>query len=163
MDKMGYEKGLIKYTSENALAGKKSRVIRLRTVLYALLLTAISIIWVSLIVNRQMLHADLVKDRNSLYQEIDENMVENVFALRLVNKNIQEGDVILSIEPAEIFIVSETQIHYSAEGVTEMAIRIRAEQDTLTGSMQSFKLVLKDAVTGKEIEEFENNFLSPIK
>ena len=161
MDKMGYEKGLIKYTSENALAGKKSKILRLRTVLYALLLTTISIIWVSLIVNRQMVHVDLVKDRNTLFQEIGENGVENVFTLRLVNKRLLEDDIILSVEPADIFELNEKKVHLTPEGITQIALRIKADKNTLSSSIQDFTLIVKDAETGKKIKSFDNKFMSP--
>ena len=163
MDKMGYEPGLIKYTSENALTGKKSKILRTRTVLYALLLTVISIIWVSLIVNRQIINADLVKDRNSLYQELDGGVIENVFTLRLMNKADTENTLLLSVQPKNIFSLDQNSITISPEGVTQVALRVKADQVALTSSLQSFTLTLDSRDSGKEIKVFENKFLSPSK
>src|SRR5690606_21274311 len=39
MDKMGYEKGLIRYTTENALEHKTTHVLRPRIIVYGILLT----------------------------------------------------------------------------------------------------------------------------
>lgn len=173
MDKMGYERGLIKYTSENSLEGEKTHVFRLRTVLYGLLLTAISVIWIALIVNRPMIHADLVRDRNSLYQIVPENtngnsggntgerMIENVYTLRLVNKNSDDSDILISVEPASIFSTNESKVHLKSEGVSQIALRIRADADALTQSVQDFELVLTDAQTGEAVKVFGNKFISP--
>src|SRR5690606_40334515 len=38
MDKMGYERGLIRYTTQNALDGRRSRILRPRIAIYAVLL-----------------------------------------------------------------------------------------------------------------------------
>ena len=44
MEKMGYENGLVKYTTENALSGKHVRLMRPRVILYSLLLLLFSLI-----------------------------------------------------------------------------------------------------------------------
>jgi len=162
MDKMGYEPGLISYTSENALEGKKTRVLRIRTVLYALLLVSIAVIWIALIANRAIIHADLVKDRNSLYQLVEGNMVENVYSLRMVNKSELENDILISVTPGDIFTVSQSEVHLSAEGISQIALRVRAKSDALTSGVQDFSLKLQDAQSLETVTEFHNKFLSPV-
>ena len=161
MDKMGYEPGLIKYTSENALAGKKSKILRTRTVLYALFLVVISIIWVNLIITRQVINADLVKDRNSLYQELDGGVVENVFTLRLMNKADTENVLLLSIKPQQTFSLNQSRITISPEGITQIALRVKADKRALKSSLQNFTLEVTEKNSGKEIKTFENKFISP--
>ena len=161
MDKMGYEPGLIKYTSENALAGKKSKIFRTRTVLYALFLTVITIIWVSLIVNRQVINADLVKDRNSLYQELDSGMIENVFTLRLMNKADTSTALLLSVEPKNLFSLNESTIVIRPENVTQVALRVKADKTALKSSLQNFSLIVTEKDSATVIKVFDNKFISP--
>ena len=161
MDKMGYEPGLIKYTSENALAGKKIKIFRTRTVLYALFLTVITIIWVSLIVNRQVINADLVKDRNSLYQELDSGMIENVFTLRLMNKADTSTALLLSVEPKNLFSLNESTIVIRPENVTQVALRVKADKTALKSSLQNFSLIVTEKDSATVIKVFDNKFISP--
>jgi cytochrome c oxidase accessory protein FixG len=85
MDKMGYERGLIRYTTENALQGEGKRILRPRILIYATLLLAIigGVLWS--ISERIPLRADLIRDRNVLYRTLPDGQIENVYKLKLIN------------------------------------------------------------------------------
>ncbi|NNL94151.1 MAG: cytochrome c oxidase accessory protein CcoG [Xanthomonadales bacterium] len=85
MDKMAYPRGLIRYTTENALQGKPSRVLRPRVAVYAtiLLLLVTGVAWS--LSNRIPLRAELIRDRNVLYRELPGDLIENRYTLKLIN------------------------------------------------------------------------------
>ena len=85
MDKMGYSKGLVRYTTEHAMAGQPTRILRPRTIMYALLLLVLSLGLVYAISQRTPLQLDVIRDRNSLYRETSEGLVENVYTLKIIN------------------------------------------------------------------------------
>jgi cytochrome c oxidase accessory protein FixG len=91
MDKMGYPKGLIRYTTENALAmgydtrAMWRRVFRLRTVLYTALLVVITIAAGVSLYLRNPLKVDIMRDRGSLAREAQPGVVENVYRLQVMN------------------------------------------------------------------------------
>lgn len=86
MDKMGYSKGLVRYTTENAMAGRPTRIIlRPRTIMYALLLLVLSVGLVYAISQRTPLQLDVIRDRNILYRETPQGLVENVYTLKIIN------------------------------------------------------------------------------
>ncbi len=93
MDKMGYPRGLIRYTTENVVKGKYAdsgilrHVIRPRTIIYAVLMAAISGAFIYSLATRVPLRVDVVRDRASLSKETDEGMIENVYRLQLINKD----------------------------------------------------------------------------
>ena len=82
---MGYEHGLIRYTTEHAMEGKASRVVRPRTIMYTLILVALSAGLLFAITQRMPLQLDIIRDRNSLYRETSNGLVENVYTLKLIN------------------------------------------------------------------------------
>lgn len=85
MDKMDYPRGLIRYTTENALDHQPTRVFRPRILVYgSLLLVLLLGIGISL-TQRTMLRAELISDRNQLYRELPDGRIENVYTLKLVN------------------------------------------------------------------------------
>ncbi len=98
MDKMGYPRGLVKYTTENALEGIHTSVMRPRIILYAMILAAITVGSIIGIVNRPMLELDILRDRNSLYRETGLGMVENVYTLKLINKDKVAHNFMIGIE-----------------------------------------------------------------
>jgi len=95
MDKMGYPRGLIRYTTENVVKGKYpdsgilKHVLRPRTIIYTVLLALIGGAFVWSLATRVPLRVDVVRDRVALSKETDEGMIENVYRLQLINKDSQ--------------------------------------------------------------------------
>ena len=85
MNKMAYPKGLIRYTTENAMEGKEAHVLRPRVLFYGLFLLVLTGGLVYSITQRIPLELDIIRDRNMLYRETDMGLVENVYTLKLIN------------------------------------------------------------------------------
>ncbi|MHB0763198.1 cytochrome c oxidase accessory protein CcoG [Stutzerimonas sp. NM35] len=117
MDKMGYDRGLVRYTSEHALQGGKTRLLRPRLIGYAaaLLLMFGAFGWA--LAERPLLSLDVTKDR-TLFRENGQGQVENMYSLKVINKTQQhrqyavslgdgpfqlQGSRELSLAPGEIF------------------------------------------------------------
>lgn len=86
MDKMDYPRGLIRYTTQNALDGKRSRVLRPRVIFYGVLLTAIFAGWTWGVGHRSALIVDVLRDRNALYRVAADGSIENAYTIKLINK-----------------------------------------------------------------------------
>src|SRR5690606_11244562 len=65
MDKMGYERGLIRYTSQNAIDGETTRVLRPRILVYGAFLQTHIVAFAWGIGTRSPLIADVLRDRNA--------------------------------------------------------------------------------------------------
>jgi cytochrome c oxidase accessory protein FixG len=91
MDKMGYPKGLIRYTTQNALAKGYDaktvwrRVFRLRTMVYSAVLIVIAATAATSLVTRNPLKVDVLRDRGALAREAAPGVIENVYRLQLMN------------------------------------------------------------------------------
>ncbi|MGB5705656.1 MAG: cytochrome c oxidase accessory protein CcoG [Arenicellales bacterium] len=90
MEKLDYPKGLVRYTTENAMEHGETKLIRPRVIFYALLLLVIAGLLVFGLVNRSPVGIDIIRDRNVLYRITDEGLVENIYNLKILNK--QEHD-----------------------------------------------------------------------
>ena len=97
MDKMGYEKGLIKYTTEHAMQGGKMHIFRPRIVIYAVILLAIFAAFVYSFSQRISLGLDVIRDRNTLYRETADGLIENVYILKILNMDGAEHQYDLSV------------------------------------------------------------------
>ncbi|MBD8527338.1 4Fe-4S dicluster domain-containing protein [Pseudomarimonas arenosa] len=86
MDKLNYPRGLIRYTSQNAIDGRQTRVLRPRVLIYGSLLGLFIIGWAIGVMNRAPLIVDVLRDRNALYRETADGAIENGYTLKIVNK-----------------------------------------------------------------------------
>src|SRR4051812_36844983 len=91
MDKMGYAKGLIRYSSETALNRHLSlsemmrRVIRPRVLLYTGILWAIILVAAVALYQRVPVKVDVIRDRIAAARGSEENEVENIYRLQIMN------------------------------------------------------------------------------
>ncbi|MES2990712.1 MAG: cytochrome c oxidase accessory protein CcoG [Pseudomonadota bacterium] len=93
MDKMGYERGLIRYATQNGMQGGWSparmwkRVFRPRVLVYSAVLLAIAVAFVASLVMRAPFRADVVRDRGALARLVEEGRIENVYRIQLMNSS----------------------------------------------------------------------------
>lgn len=101
MDKMGYEPGLIRYTSGKAITDGmtqrqvRKRVMRPRVLVYSGLLGIIIIAFLVSLATRTTLRVDVIRDRGSLGREIPGGLIENVYQLQIINATESGVDLTL--------------------------------------------------------------------
>ena len=91
MDKVGLPRGLVRYSTENAVAKHMNRqdiirnILRPRIILYTAILIIISLLTAWFLSNRIPLKVDIIRDRSTLAREADDGRIENVFTLQIMN------------------------------------------------------------------------------
>ena len=91
MDKVGYPRGLIKYSTQNAMVNGWSRqqiwrrVLRPRVLLYTGILLLVTLVLLSSLVVRNPFKVDVVRDRAALARIVAGGQIENVYRLQLMN------------------------------------------------------------------------------
>ncbi|MBX3623978.1 MAG: cytochrome c oxidase accessory protein CcoG [Rhizobacter sp.] len=91
MDKMNYERGLIRFATQNGLANRWSklqtwkRVLRPRVLVYSGVLGLICIGFVVSLALRSPFRVDVVRDRGALARLVDDGAIENVYRLQVMN------------------------------------------------------------------------------
>ena len=92
MAKMGYAKGLIRYSTENGMAGGWSRLqmfrraLRPRVLIYGAVLAVASVSFAASVALRSPFQFDVIKDRGTLARIVDEGTVENVYRIQIMNR-----------------------------------------------------------------------------
>lgn len=148
MDRIGYQPGLIRYTTENALEGQSTHIVRPRMLVYAGILVVLLLSTVISILIRTPAKLDVIRDRNALFRETDEGLVENVYTLRILNKDDQAHDYIISIEgqPNMELLIDKSKITIEAGAVGDLSARLRIDPVDLNSRSTEvdFRLKSKD-------------------
>jgi polyferredoxin len=91
----------VRYTTENALAGQPTQVLRPRVILYSLLLLAAMSALVYAVAQRTPLELDIIRDRNVLYRQAEMGLISNVYTLKILNMAQQEHTYELTVSGIE--------------------------------------------------------------
>jgi cytochrome c oxidase accessory protein FixG len=102
MDKVGYERGLVRYTSERAMLekmdNKKARhyIFRPRVLIYISIMTVLMTAFVASLILRNPLRVDVMRDRGALAREIEGTKIENIYRLQIMNasENVMQVKVV---------------------------------------------------------------------
>ncbi|TDY03943.1 cytochrome c oxidase accessory protein CcoG [Thiohalophilus thiocyanatoxydans] len=129
MDKMNYPRGLIRYTTENALEGKPSRVLRPRIFVYGLLLLLITAAVFYSIATRVPLELNVMRDRNTLYRETNQGLVENIYTLKILNMDDTAHTYRLTIDgpPQMELQMARDVLRVERGGVMEFPVQLRID------------------------------------
>jgi len=101
MTRMKYDQGLIRYTTEHELSGKKVHFVRAKLIGYAVILMIMSTFLVLEIVNRIPLSLDIIRDRTELSKENFNGEIENVFTLKILNMSQTDNTYKLFVQGIE--------------------------------------------------------------
>ncbi len=136
MDKMDYPRGLIRYSTEHALAerwGRKqiiAHILRPRTLLYGAILSAIVIAAAAGLALRQPLKVDVIRDRATLAREVEGGLVENVYRLQIMNLAEEPRRFALAVTGMPgIQIATEPIVEIPPAATQAVSVRVRVEPD----------------------------------
>jgi polyferredoxin len=155
MDKMGYPHGLIRYSTQNAIDGKPTRVLRPRIFVYGFILLALIVGWGWGVTHRTTLIAEVLRDRNALYREVGGGQVENSYTLKLVNKDQQahEYRIVLDAEtPGIVLRDADRIVRANAEQVVSIPVVVTAPDSVAGRHAVSFQIESTDGSTRKTVE-----------
>lgn len=165
MDKMGYDKGLVSYTTLNRMEGKHTNMMRPKVVGYAGVLILVTIGILAAIMMRNPVNIDVLRDRTALFRETDEGLIENVYTLRIMNMDTVDRVFHLTIESDDVddleLHADQDMIALPAGGITELSARVQLDPELMEKPSYDvdFHLQAMDD-SGVEISR-ESRFLGP--
>ena len=158
MDRMGYAKGLVSYTTEKRLAGEESRVLRPRLVGYALVLLVMLAVFTTLALGRGVGELDVLRDRGALASEVYDAgrlQIENAYRLRVVNKAQDTRTWTLAVTGGAPFeILGETRLEIAGGAIVEVPLRLRAPPGEAFATDVVFELREGDRIVAREESRF---------
>ncbi|SFL84297.1 cytochrome c oxidase accessory protein CcoG [Marinobacter zhejiangensis] len=131
MDRMGYDRGLVRYASQNQLAGGRFRPFRPRLAGYAVVLGVMVAALVWAVASRPLVSLDVAKDR-TLFRYDGAGRVENSYQLRLLNKSTVTGQYQLAVEgPAGLALEGSTDITLAPGESRDLALVVSVPPEQL--------------------------------
>ncbi|HEY1059707.1 MAG TPA: cytochrome c oxidase accessory protein CcoG [Limnobacter sp.] len=166
MDKMGYARGLVKYSTQNAVQQGWSarqmlqRALRPRVLVYTAVLWSLIAALAAGIAMRPELRVDVVRDRSVNYRLVDDGRIENVYRLMMMNTTEHtlqvtvkaQGDGDYRVVEADRFEVLPSESRW-------VVVRVQGNPDVLQAGANHFQFQLQgDGI--KPVNE-QATFLAP--
>lgn len=162
MDKMGYERGLVRYTSERTLEGGHTHLLRPRLIGYCAVLALMIGALVLSLVERPMVSLDVSKDRG-MFRENSQGQIENIYSLKIINKTQQPQQYHLAlVEGAGLEYHGKAQISLAAGEIIDIPVSVAMIADHPTSSSQSISFEVVDDADSSVRSLAQSRFVAPL-
>jgi cytochrome c oxidase accessory protein FixG len=132
MDKIGAPRGLVRYSTENALKKNftlqeiKKRALRPRVLVYSALLLGIVSVFFGTLIVRTPLKLDVIRDRGALGREVEDGIIENVYRLQIMNTGETAHRYQITVSGIDsIALATPTQVSLQGADARGVPVRIR--------------------------------------
>ena len=166
MDKVDTPRNLIRYTTENRLSGKDTNIMRPRVYIYAILIIGMLMAVAVGLVNRGSVALDIIRDRNTLFRDSGDGNIENLYRLRIINKDVRAHVFNISIEGLDkAKLEMDTSIPPIPSGeIHDKIVRIKIDPSELNGTRSTkfgIRITAEDDENASTVEE--TRYLGPVR
>jgi len=134
MDKMGYARGLIRYSTEHAMqrgldrAQTLKRAFRPRVLVYSAILWIVIVAAAASIWLRVPLKVDVIRDRAAIAREVEGGRIENVYRLQIMNTTEKPRRFALAAEGLPtLALASPAEVDVPGASTSEVPVRLRID------------------------------------
>ena len=167
MDKVQRPRGLIAFDSERnhrlQTSGQEpvsrlSRLVRPRTIIYAFLITGITLAFLTGLAMRSQLDVNVLHDRNPLFVTLSDGSIRNGYTIRVLNMRQEPRTMTLTVDgvpDAQITLVGAEQagatsatLEVEADAVLTYRVFVAVPSEALTSNVTDIAFVFDDADAG---------------
>lgn len=163
MDKVGSPRGLIRYASLNSIEKGEPFRITPRMKLYAVVLTGLIALFLTLVFTRPAVEATLLRAPGSMFITTEEGKIENIYTLKLINKTMRALPVTLQLEqtPGVLQIMGEKNLIVPAGKLLETSVLIQLDPADLAGGNKPLRIGVYSG--GNRMQTVKTVFVGPRK
>lgn len=163
MDKVNKPKGLIRYTSEEAIATGNKFKVTTRIIGYSIVLTILFGTLITLLSIRTDVEAIVLRTPGMIYQKQSDHSYSNLYNINVVNKTFKKFPITLElVEPkGEIKWVGDGIQNLDPQDVKDGEFFVIIDQEYIKVSKLKIKILVKSG--DKLVDEINTNFIGPVK
>jgi len=162
MDTMGYPRGLIRYSTEAAIAGDWSRrdilrrVLRPRVFVYATILAVAMVVFVTSLWVRTPFKVDVMRDRATLARLVKGGQIENIYRIHIMNATEQEQVFTLGVDGLPGLSLAEgspVTVVVAPEQSTSVPVQLRLPYGGASAGSHGFDFIVSAPAAGSVREK----------
>ncbi|MBF1800662.1 cytochrome c oxidase accessory protein CcoG [Alloalcanivorax profundimaris] len=168
MERVDRPKGLIRYTTENALNGRHTHLLRPRLIGYGAVILILVGLFAGSLVTRVPLQVDVLRDRNQLYRVTGSGTIENSYRLEILNKAQTPHSYQLTLEGPEGLTLVNGPRDFTLRPGEHRSLPVTVSADPYAGTVESADIRFRvHAVNGADSDApdmemaHESRFIAP--
>lgn len=164
MEKIGKPRGLIRYSSYNAIKDGVQKLFTPRIAGYSVVLLALISLLGYFIVTRADIETTVLKAPGTLYSKTEDGQITNVYNIEFVNKTFDDVSLEMKVESpaaASLLKIGDPQIVVPSEGILKGLFMIKLPEQEIKS--MKMNVVLGIYQNGNRIETANARFIGPIK
>jgi cytochrome c oxidase accessory protein FixG len=149
MRKLERPEGLIRYSSQAAIAGEKPARFRFRLVFYPVILTILAAVWLLVFLNKGPADVTLLRNLGNPFAVLPSGHVTNSMRVKITNRSDEAADYTLQAqEKSGITIEAEDNpVHLAAGQSVTVPVLFEAEPRLFSGGTANTTLHIRDGKT----------------
>lgn len=161
MDKVGFDKGLVRYASENSIVDGEPLRFTARLKAYSGVLTVLVVILGLLIFTRSIVGTTILRTPGMTYQKLDDGRLSNLYQYKVINKSNETMDVEFRLlgHEGELELIGDA-VSLEAQGVAEGALFVKMDPSELDGVKTRLKIGVYSK--GELLKKVRTNFSGPV-
>ncbi|MGL4994854.1 MAG: cytochrome c oxidase accessory protein CcoG [Deefgea sp.] len=149
MDKMNYPRGLVRYTTENALEHKYpesdiiKKIKRPRVIMYAVVISITMAVTIGSLMMRQPIKLNIERDRVALVREVEDGKLENTY--RLIIQNASENKHVYLIRAEglpEMKLIGKDSIELASTAINNISVRLQVPPEYAKAGSHEIKFIV---------------------
>lgn len=163
MDALHFDRGLIRYASENEISTGKPSRFNTRMKAYTGLLGVLLVAMVFLVATRKTVDTYISRVKGQLYQEVEGGKISNLFDAKIINKTKEEIPLTLKLEGMDgtIKLVGSQQITLKKEAISEVTFFLEIPKDQIKKRSSTLRIGVYQG--DEKIQTVKTKFLGPFK
>jgi cytochrome c oxidase accessory protein FixG len=163
MDKLGYARGLVRYGSENELAGGKTHWLRPRLIGYAAMLALMIGAFVWALAERPLISLDVTRDRG-LFRENALGQIENIYSLKIINKTQQPRSYAITlVEPGDFELHGPRTLNLAPGEIRDLPVSVALTASHNAAGPQTLRFEVRDQADSQSHVSTKSTFLAPLR
>ncbi len=160
MERVGFPKGLIRFSSYNGIIEGRKQIITPRVLGYTVLLLFLIGALVYMLLGRSDIEATILRAPGVLYQEMADGYISNLYTVKIVNKTFKKLPVEFRLKslPGRINVVG-SKLVVPPDGLAESALFVELPRDQIHS--ENAKVTIEVLSGGKVLDEVKTTFIAP--
>jgi len=164
MDKMDYPRGLVRFTSEDQLENGKMNFVRIRLLVYLVVIALMSSAFIYTVYTRTPLSMDIIRDRGTRLYRLRNDRVQNVYTLKVYNMDRDDHIYSLKISGDYPFALGKHRpIQIKAGGASTVPVNVSVSKNKLDTENTDVTFYLESTDNDTIAVERTSPFLGPKK